>query len=377
MEISKLSELYKDLSRPDKRQPEKELPYDLPPQEVSLGRFIDAYAEALPFIAGSFPKGNLDLQALSAHLWDRLRYYFPYDNFSTVDIEDNKDIRFINEALRLISKWFYNADWTSCLMQPREQDIRAALPKERKDHFRTTRRADPSVYPNLGRDGMGKNDRPLPDFYNEALKEPDLLAVYDRHGFKFFQGPAALINTLTKMTTSREVLNDESSYRNLMNGTFSYGAGLLKDWGISLPPPKRNPKDVQLDPVSVSFVKSISGATKLPRYLRRNESYKQSLYFMKTALVAAEMIRRSKEGKLTKHTYKESINWATKKLEKTNEARAGMGERPTEFVSFNFAPPQVERVYKNSSQMHFDVNQLPFALVAVDYMRDKHEKERK
>jgi hypothetical protein len=94
---------------------------------LTLRDFIENYATSLSNVIKVFPKSNLDINALEAHIWDRLKYFFQYDSFKDVSIETPEEVKFINEAIKLIEEWFYEGDWTSCLVTPSDEDIQKML----------------------------------------------------------------------------------------------------------------------------------------------------------------------------------------------------------------------------------------------------------
>jgi len=80
---------------------------DLNPQgRINLRDFIENYAVSLPAIIHAFPRGNLDIKALEAHIWDRIKQYYRFQNLD-LPIETSQEAEFINESIKLIEDWFY------------------------------------------------------------------------------------------------------------------------------------------------------------------------------------------------------------------------------------------------------------------------------
>ena len=75
--------------------------------KLSLRDFIRNYAVSLSSIVRAFPKANLDINALEAHVWDRLKYFYRYESFGEVNIESKEDVNFINQAIKLIKAYIF------------------------------------------------------------------------------------------------------------------------------------------------------------------------------------------------------------------------------------------------------------------------------
>ncbi len=175
---------------------------DETPVIYDLREFIHTYITSLANVIKVFPNDNLDINALEAHYWDRLRYFNKYDSFKEVRIKNKEEIEFINKAISAIEDWFYGGAWTSCLATPTDQEIKDLLSHNRNTFLKRVRKETNSdMPPNLGRD----TKYPLPNIYEDVAAGINPRQVYLGHAFKFFHGPAAVLNTLTKISTQQEI----------------------------------------------------------------------------------------------------------------------------------------------------------------------------
>ncbi len=323
-------------------------------EKLDLRSFIRNYAASLASVVRAFPKDNLDINALEAHVWDRIKYFYRYESFGEVEIETKEEQQFINTSIRLIEEWFYKGEWTSCLEVPSKEDIeRILLGRDNSFLQRVRNVKDRKAHPNLGRDRA----QPLPNIYEDAASNEDLQAVYRDHAFKFLHGPAAVINTLTKIRSRRGIVANESKFRGLINSTVNYYPNLLASWGYDLK------KDRNHHPVQDvnSLFESERRMQVQPEYIRKGQEYKRNLFFQKTALIAGELIRRTGEGRLTKDGFQNIMSWLRERV-------AGEPES-TNFIQFDFVEEG-----SRSSILHVNAGELPFALFAVDYLKDRRDK---
>jgi hypothetical protein len=358
MRKSEIISTYRDLKNPEDRDS----------NNLSLKEFVENYMVSLPTIVRAFPQGNLDIRALEGHYWDRLRKFYPYDDFRNVEIEDEKDIKFINEAIKTIEDWFYAGNWTECLRQPSPEVFKTALLAEKRRLLPRLRgNADVS---NLGRDGVLMYDRegkrefrspPLPDIFQQAKTVSNFSELYLQHAFKFFHGPAAAINTLTKVESQREIAGNDTHFRNFIMGVSNFV-----------------PRWRKTNAVSEKSTKALEGSTEVmqtdPRYIVKNPKnvFKRQLFFMKTAMGAGELIRRMNlpHGFLTAQAFDSLIDFRDVELEKARKQVPN-----TIYFSLNFAGKS--RGYGGSSVLHINALELPMALIAVDFLNRRHLLEKK
>lgn len=335
-------------------------PNDQAPNDLSLRKYIETYAVSLPAIIRGFPRGNLDIRALEAHYWDRLKEYYKYDDFKAVKIESKEAVEFINTAIKMIEAWFYNGKWTECLVEPNEEALRKAL-SDRKNNFLARVRQNTQV-PNLGRDRRNAGLPPMPDIYEDAASSEDLLAVYRKHAFKFFHSPAVVLNTLTKIETEQKVKVSDIAFTYLINGAKEQARSRLKEWS-DIRPKSRGVLN-----------KSGDIMIETPNYIKNEprNAFKRKLFFMKTCMAAAELIRRTqtKDGRLTL----EGFEWVMDLREREME-RAKRENRDSNYLPMDFAGGDGEKIpYSQSSILHVNTQELPIALMAVDYLREKNLK---
>ncbi len=334
------------------------------PNDLSLRKYIEAYAVSLPAIVRSFPRGNLDMRALEAHYWDRLKKYYPYDDFKAVRIESKEEIEFINTAIKMIEGWFYKGQWTSCLAQPSEAEIKEAL-EGRQNNFLQKVRANKQI-PNLGRDRKGVRLPPMPDIYEDAQFSKDLPQVYREHAFKFFHSPAAVMNTLTKVETVRKVEVNDAAFLNLITSAQNHAESKLAEWSKSHKGNAVTSNDAEILRQSGRVMKMEPG------YIRHNprNKFKRELFFMKTCMAGAELMRRSntENGELTLDNFEGIMD-----LLKQEMARAKEEGRDPNYLPMDFAGGDgKEKPYSQSSSLHVNTKELPIALMAVDYLRQKN-----
>ncbi len=326
------------------------------PEKLDLRSFIRNYATSLANVVKAFPKDNLDINALEAHIWDRIKYFFRYESFGEVDIETKEDQRFINTAIRLIEDWFYKGDWTSCLEVPSSEDVAKIFSGREKSFLQRTRKIkDTKASPNLGRDST----RPLPNIYEDAASSGDLQKVYKEHAFKFLHGPAAVINTLTKVRSRRGIIANDSKFQGLITATANYYPHKLASWGFDLEKSRTHHPDRNVN----SLFESEKRMRMQPDYIRKGQEYKRNLFFLKTSLIAAELIRRTGEGGLTKEVFEKTMEWLRKQAVKEPGS--------ADFIPFDFVAEG-----SRSSLLHLNTKELPFALFAVDYLKNKRDKGR-
>ena len=93
---------------------------------------------------------------------------------------------------------------------------------------------------------------------------------------------------------------------------------------------------------------------------------------MKTVLIAAELIRRTGEGQLTLNGFKQIMQLMRREIEKAEKER-----RNATYLYFDFAGGNgKDKLYSQSSILHVNSKELPAALIAVDYMRQKNEENK-
>ncbi|MFA5954252.1 MAG: hypothetical protein WC817_01805 [Patescibacteria group bacterium] len=345
-----------------------ELPHNKDKQEDEPGRldlrtFIENYAASLPSIIRAFPKDNLDINALEAHLWDRLKAFYQYASFGEVAVETKEEQHFINEAIRGIEDWFYDGAWTSCLEVPNEEQLQQLFSGKEKGFLQRTRQTkQPQQHPNLGR------ERRLPNIYNDAASGYALRDVYTEHAFKFFHGPAGVINTLTKIRSRRGIVANESKFRGLISATSAHYHQKLEDWGYDVAKTGMAARQDGNDPDVVAVVESEERMRSQPSYIRSGQEFQRPLFFCKTSLIGAELIRRTGEGKLTQQGFQDIMTWRRKQM--TNYEQKHRREAP-DFIPFDFVPGG-----SRSSIVHVNTKELPFALFAVDHMKDLHDRRK-
>lgn len=314
-----------------------------------LHTFIETYIHSPAALIRAFPTSNVDMNALEAHLWDRLRYYYPYDSFKHVEVKTKKEIEFINEVISSIEEWFYGAAWTSCIDTPTDAEIRQMFAGDRNTFLKKVRRENDTVaHPNLGRDGRdygGHRGKPLPNIYEEITAEADPRQVYLRHAFKFFHGPAAILNTLTKIAPQREITANLIKFDNFIREVMREIPERLKEWGYGR------------DSLGTGLVRESMHSLD-----RQSDVYKRcrrTLFFMKTCLEGAEMMRRIGHPRLTREDFEEVAAW----IQKTQAEEAAKGHSK-DHIPFDFA---VSPEFKGSV-MHVNPKELPLALFAVDHL---------
>jgi len=207
---------------------------------------------------------------------------------------------------------------------------------------------------------VGRDD-PVPNIYDAVRLGKDSLEIYRYHAFKFFHGPAAVSNTLTKVNSERQIFSNESRLRSLVNNTVAHYRKVLEAWGYELPKIGFSKSGVRPDQDVLTAIDSEAFVRSKPKYIGRGEEFKRELFFFKTSMAAAEMIRRTGKGRLTKDGFKESIQWL--------KSQPGYDPIEVSFLSFDFAPGNNNR----TSFMHVNSKELPFALFAVDYLKHKHD----
>lgn len=331
------------------------------PEKLDLRSFIRNYATSLASIVRAFPKDNLDINALEAHVWDRIKYFYRYESFGEVGIETKEEQQFINTAIRLIEDWFYKGDWVSCLEVPSQEDIAKMLSGRESGFLQRIRSVkNRKEHPNLGRDIA----RSLPNIYEDAVSGDNLQKVYQEHAFKFLHGPAGVINTLTKIRSRRGIVANESKFRGLIQSTSLYYPEKLRSWGYEVPRPgaKFSTKNFGRD---VAIVQDSEDRMRvLPGYIKKGQEYKRNLFFLKTSLIAAELIRRTGEGHLTKQGFEDIMAWLREQITKEPNS--------ADFIPFDFVAEG-----SRSSVLHVNTKELPFALFAVDFLKDKRDKSKK
>jgi len=337
--------------------------------ESGLRRYVENYAVSLPAIVRGFPKGNLDIKALEAHYWDRLKYFYRYEDLH-LPVDTKKEAKFINLAIRLIEEWFYKGEWTSCLETPAEPDIRQMLAHGKGGFLEKTRRKPD---PNLGRDGKYSEGVSVPNIYDDEASGQNLVQVYNAHAFKFLHSPASVMNTFTKIDTVREIVANDTSFRHLISATSPHARTVLRGWGYQVPEQGARMIIRDNDPNVIDVVNSEERMQSTPWYIKPKQEYKRNLFFMKTSMIAAELIRRTGEGHLTKQGFQDTMAWLRVQIEEEKKRAIEEGRRASDFVPFNFAGQDRSR----SSMLHVNTKEFPFALFAVDYLntarRQKHK----
>ncbi len=95
---------------------------------------------------------------------------------------------------------------------------------------------------------------------------------------------------------------------------------------------------------------------------------------MKTCLEAAEMMRRTGHQSLTKGDFEKAILWIKETQDEQRVKNAQDSQRTivhsVDFIPFNFAT----NASFEGSGMHVNANELPLALLAVDYLRSMRNK---
>lgn len=305
-----------------------------------LRKFLETYVTSLPNLIKAFPRNNLDINALEAHTWDRLRYFYTYDSFKDVEIKKKEEIRFINKAISLMEEWFYGGEWTSCMTMPESEAIQEMVSHEKDTFLKRVRRVEHAdLNPNLGRDAK----RPTPNIYEDIESGKDPQEVYFNHAFKFFQGPAAILNTLTKIATQREIVSDRARFESFIRSVTPWAQQKFREWGYG-----QGPAFVE------DGVKSLNG---------QREGFKQCrrmLFFMKTSLEGAEMMRRTRHPGLTRGDFEATIGW----IGKSQEEQKNRHQSP-DFLPFDFSPSGEFP----GSMMHVNARELPLALLSVEYLR--------
>jgi hypothetical protein len=213
---------------------------------------------------------------------------------------------------------------------------------------------DKNFHPNQGRDTAS----PLPNIYEDAASGDDLQKVYKEHAFKFLHGPAAVINTLTKIRSRRGIVANDSKFKGLIQSTAQYYPGKLRSWGYEIPKPgeKFGAKNSERDATAV--LDSEKRMRIQPGYIKKGQEYKRNLFFLKTSLIAAELIRRTGEGHLTKKGFEDTMTWLREQVAKDPAS--------ADFIPFDFVAEG-----SRSSVLHANTKELPFALFAVDYLKNK------
>lgn len=330
---------------------------------LNLRDFIRNYAVSLPAIISAFPKDNLDINALEAHVWDRLKTFYKYENFGEVDIEAKEEVEFINKAIRLIEEWFYKGEWTSCLQTPKEQDIREMLSGRENSYLQRVRRSN--RLPNLGRDGIHPGSPPLPNIYEDAKSGRNLRDVYLEHAFKLFHGSAAEINTLTNIRSNKGISANESKFKGLINSTSQYYPEKLQNWGYEVPGTRGVSRQINPDRDVASVIESEKRMRAQLNYTKLGQEYRPILLSFKNALIAAELIRRTGEGQLTKQGFINIMAWLRGQVAKQTT--------PQDLIAFNFAGEATSR----SSMLYANTKQLPFSLFEVDNLKHMYDSRKK
>jgi hypothetical protein len=336
------------------------------PETYDLRKFVETYITSISNIIRAFPTSNLDINALEAHYWDRLRYFYNYDKFKEVKVEKKEEIRFINLAIRTIEDWFHDGSWTSCLTAPTDAEIQKMLTHGQSTFLKRVRdMKDTELHPNLGRDGRDYGNssagKPEPDIYAEIASGADPRDVYLRHAFKFFHGPAAVLNTLTKVSTREGVVANRERFENFIKQVILIANIQLRRWGYrSDDPEARILKDSE---------RNLNGQAD---YLKRCT---RTLFFMKTCLEGAEIMRRTGHPRLTKEDFQRilSLIKAEQERQKADKEKKKVGDSEdvsTDLILFNFSPTKGFE----GSTMHVNAVELPLALIAVDYLRSLYDK---
>lgn len=329
------------------------------PSKLELHTFIENYAASLSSLIRAFPKDNVDMNALEAHLWDRLKYFYKYDKFGQVSIEAKEEQKFINEAIKLIEAWFYQGDWTSCLEVPSDEQMQEMFAGREKGFLSRTR-SNPNAdqHPNLGR------NEGLPNIYDEVASGRPLREIYEDHAFKFFHGPAGVINTLTKIRTRRGIFAHESKFKKLVGASSAHAAQTFEGWGYDI--------DASGDPDVATFLAAEERMRITPRYIKAGEEYQRPLFFYKTSMVAAELIRRTGEGRLTQEGFQDIMRRRRDVVaDFVKKGESG------EFVPFDFVPNRNRSSSVDASSVHVNTTELPFALFAVDHLKAQYDQRKK
>lgn len=327
--------------------------------KLDLRGFIENYVTSLADLIRAFPKGRLDINALEAHYWDRLKAFYPYASFVDVEIKTTEEAKFINEAIKLIEDWFYAGAWTDCLETPTEEELKQLLLHGNKNtplqRSRRVKRA--SQHPNLGRDAD------LPNIYEDVASGRNLQEVYNNHAFKFFHGPAATINTLTKVRSRRPIEANDSKFKKLVTSASEYYPAKLRSWGYEISGASSGAKRRSLDLDASLVIAADDRMHVQPKYIRRGEEFTRNLFFYKTSLIAAELIRRTGDGELTKSGFQNIMAGIRQQTQRNPQN--------PDFVPFDFVPTG-----SRSSGLHVNTVELPFALFAVDYLKQQNDRKK-
>ncbi len=309
-----------------------------------LRKFVETFVTSLPNIIKAFPGSNLDMDALEAHLWDRIRYFFKFEKFDDVKIDKKEEIIFINKAIAAIEDWFYSGNWTSCLAIPGTEDInRMFSTKENTFLKRVQKEKDTENNPNLGR------DREIPNIYEELASGKNPKDVYKRHAFKFFHGPAGVINVLTKVSAEKDIVSNMKKFDDFIRSVTQFATTKFNEWGYK-------PGDPNSGRVRVS----LNSLSKQPDVYKK---CRRTLFFMKTCLEAAEMIRREGHEHLTREDFEKVLTW----IQDTQEDQISRASS-ADYIPFNFS----EKGDFQGSLMHVSSRELPLALLAVEYLRSNN-----
>lgn len=332
--------------------------------DLTLPKFVETYAVNLPAMVRGFPRGNLDMEALGAHYWDRLKEFYKYEEFEEVSLDSAEDARFLNQAIKMAEDWFYQGEWTECLSVPTHEQLEKALLGKQNKFLGKVRAQEK----NLGRDRLGQATEPLPDIFKDAAAGEDLVEIYNEHAFKFFHSPAAAINTLTKIESKRKIEVNDAKFKGLIRQTRKWSEVKIDEW-------RSHTTGTRLSELDEGTLKeSINFMDQVPTYIRLNPAshFKRNLFFMKTVLIAAELIRRTGEGKLTLNGFEQIMQLMRREIEKAEKEH-----RNATYLYFDFAGGNgKDKPYSQSSILHVNSKELPAALIAVDYMRQKNEENK-
>jgi hypothetical protein len=364
----------REIFRAFDKLPAAEIPDEPEEGGLNLRGFIEHYvaSPALANIIRAFPRSNLDIKALEAHVWDRLRDFYRYDYFSDVNIESPEEIKFVNKGIELIEDWFYDGGWTSCLDTPSEEQIQKLLSGHEHGFLQTVRRTEPTAENrNLGR-GV---EPPIPNIYEDAASGRDLREVYFEHAFRFLHGPAAVLNTLTRIrSSSKDIKANSGKFQQLIESAYQHAIENLKSWGYEI--------NNSTDPDVKAAIESRRIMAKMPDYIRQREEYKRNLFFLKTCMIAAELIRRTGDGRLTAEGFRNIMAWRKKEIEKERRRKPHQTPEdqklPETTFPFDFANVNnLDNLGRSrSSVLHVNADELTMALFVVDFLRQRNEQNK-
>lgn len=249
------------------------------------------------------------------------------------------------------------------------EEFKTALEKQKVRFLPDVRRD--RKRPNLGRDRRGHHDihhrrlPPLPDIFEQATSAEDLQALYREHAFKFFHGPSAVINTLTKIETPKGITVNDSRFKKLIREASSFAT----EWQRSGAGREMSDSSTQALQDSIRFM------GRVPAYIQHEprNAFKRPLFFMKTVMGAGELIRRlnPQNGQLGLGEFEAIIELRDREIE-----RARKEGRSTTYLPMDFSGEESNKAFDGSSVVHINAKELPMALMAVEYMRQQHLQEK-